>query len=115
MRPGLFHRSLGLAVFPLALGFYLELPACGSHDNQGSDGGVSKTVSWTAVPDPSVLGYKLYWGTISHQYDSHVDVGGNVSYTVSGLRPGTTYFFAVSAYNAGGESNLSAEVSSDVQ
>ena len=111
MRPGFFHRSLGWFIYPLVLGFCLGLPACGSNDKPGA----SKTVSWTAVPDSSVLGYKLYWGTVSHQYDSTVDVGSTVSYTVSGLRQGTTYFFAVSAYNAGGEGALSAEVSSDVQ
>jgi hypothetical protein len=92
------------------LGFYLALAACGSDD----DGGASKTLSWTAAPESSVLGYKLYWGTNSRQYDSHVDVGPEVSYTLTGLRPGTTYFFAVSAYNSGGESALSSEVSSFV-
>ena len=73
--------------------------------------GATKTVSWTAVPDPSVLGYKIFWGTSSHQYESRADVGPNTSYAVSGLRHGTTYFFAVSAYNTGGESGLSNEVS----
>ncbi|HTL61990.1 MAG TPA: fibronectin type III domain-containing protein [Nitrospira sp.] len=115
MRPGFVQRSLGFFMFALVLGFYLGLPACGSEDHQESADSVSKTVSWTAEPDPSVLGYKLYWGTISHQYDSHADVGRNDTYTVSGLRRGTTYFFAVSAYGVGGESDLSAEVSSDVQ
>ena len=95
------------------LGFYLGLAACGSEDGMppaSGASGASKTVSWSAVPAP-VFGYKLYWGTRSHEYDSHVDVGSNVSYTVNGLQPGSTYYFAVSAYNGGGESSLSAEVS----
>jgi hypothetical protein len=106
------HFSSGypsVLVFLAILGFSLSLTACGS-DDEGP--GASKTLSWTAVSEPSVLGYKLYWGTMSHAYDSNVDVGQNVSYTLSGLQPGTTYFFAVSAYNSGGESALSAEVSS---
>ena len=100
-------------VFLVVLGFSLSLSACGSDDEASS--GASTTLSWTAVPEPSVLGYKLYWGTMSHAYDSNVDVGHNASYTLSGLQPGTTYFFAVSAYNSDGESALSAEVSSLVQ
>ena len=106
------HFSCGypsVLVFLVILGCSLSLAACGS-DDEGP--GASKTLSWTAVPEPSVLGYKLYWGTMSHAYDSNVDVGQNVSYTLSGLQPGMTYFFAVSAYSSGGESALSAEVSS---
>jgi fibronectin type III domain protein len=71
----------------------------------------SRTLSWDAVPDSSVLGYKVYWGTSSHHYDTHVVAGGNTSYTVTGLRHGKKYFFAVSAYNVAGESGLSGEVS----
>ena len=96
------------------LGIFLvaRTAGCGSGDD-APDG--SKTLSWAAVPDPSVLGYKAYWGTSSHNYESHVDVGANTSYTITGLRHGTTYFFAVSAYNGGGESLPSAEVSSLVE
>jgi hypothetical protein len=98
------------------LGIYLVLflVGCGS-DDESTGIGASKTLSWTAVPDASVDGYKLYWGTASHQYESNVDVGPNVSYTLDGLRPNTTYYFAVSAYNSGGESGLSAEATSFVE
>jgi hypothetical protein len=40
-----------------------------------------------------------------------VDVGSQTSYTVTGLQPGTLYYFAVSAYNAGGDSGLSNVIS----
>jgi hypothetical protein len=86
---------------------------CGSSDDAADTG--TKTLSWTAVPDPSVLGYKAYWGTSTRHYESNADAGANTSYTVTGLRHGATYFFAVSAYNSGGESGLSAEVSSVVE
>jgi hypothetical protein len=98
------------------LGIYLALAGCGSDEKiSGAEpAGATKTLSWTAVPDSSVLGYKVYWGTTSHQYDSHADVGSAVSYTLSGLKPGTTYYFAVSAYSLGGESPLSTEASAFV-
>ena len=112
MRPCFIHRLVSVSVLLLSLGFYLGLAACGGSND---DAGASKTLSWTAVPDSSVQGYKVYWGTESHHYDSNADAGPNASYTVSGLRPGATYFFAVSAYNSGGESALSAEVTSLVQ
>jgi fibronectin type III domain protein len=112
MRPCCFHQFSLRVTGGCVLGFYLALVSCGSDD---APAGASKTLSWTAVPEPSVVGYKLYYGTSSGQYDSQVDVGPDVSYTVNGLTPGTTYYFAVSAYNSGGESALSSEVSSFVE
>lgn len=117
MHPGFLYRLVSVPMLVLSLGLYLALAACGGSSNDAGTGtaGASKTLSWTAVPDSSVLGYKVYWGTESHHYDSNADAGPNPNYTVNGLRAGETYFFAVSAYNAGGESALSAEVSSVVQ
>ena len=69
----LVHSMLGILLLAGTAG-------CGSCED-ALDGG-SKTLSWAAVPDPSVLGYKKYWGTSSHNYESHVDVGANTSYTI---------------------------------
>jgi hypothetical protein len=113
MRGGCSSIRTSSLLLVVVLGLVVVLAGCGSDDD--TPAGASKTLSWMAVPEPSVLGYKIYWGTVSRQYDSHVDVGSNVEYTVSGLQPGTAYFFAVSAYNAGGESGLSDEVSSLVE
>jgi Fibronectin type III domain len=113
-----FFRGSSSICVVFSIFFAAILGGCGSDGAAGGDmapEGATKTVSWTAVPDPSVLGYKIYWGTMSHQYESRADVGPNTSYAVSGLRHGTTYFFAVSAYNTGGESGLSNEVSTLVE
>jgi hypothetical protein len=116
MRLGFFPGSVPALVCRWILGVFLGLAGCGSDENisGGDPAGATKTLSWTAVPEPSVMGYKVYWGTMSHEYDSHVDIGSAVSYTLSGLKPGTTYYFAVSAYSLGGESALSTEVSAFV-
>ena len=115
MSPCFVHRSLCTSMLAVVLGVYLVLGGCGSDDGASTGTGASKTLSWTAVPDSSVAGYKLYYGTTSGHYESKVDVGPIPSYTLSNLQAGTTYFFAVSAYNEGGESALSTEVSSRVE
>lgn len=77
------------------------------------------TMSWTApttYSDGSALsglkGYKLYTGTTRGSYSNPVDVGNANSYTLTGLNDGTTYYFAVTAYdNLGNSSGYSNEVS----
>jgi hypothetical protein len=64
--------------------------------------GAAPTVSlgWKLSPDPRALGYTVLYGTATGSYSQSIDVG-NVSQTVvSGLAPGTTYYFAVFAYGA---------------
>ena len=57
------------------------------------------TLAWDPSSDPSVVGYRLYEGNASQTYTNLVDVGTNLVATVSGLVPGATYFFAVTAYD----------------
>lgn len=93
----------------------------------GNGGGGSEEVASNNVPklswDPptttvegsgltginSILGYKVYYGTSSGNYTSIVDVGNVTIYTVTGLSV-ETYYFAVTASNANGESVYSNEV-----
>lgn len=115
MRPCFLRRSRCISMRAVLLGIYLGLFSVGCGSDDESTLGASKTLSWTAVPDSAILGYKVYWGKESGQYESNADAGLNPKYTVNGLTPGRTYFFAVSAYNSGGESALSAEVTSVVE
>lgn len=66
-------------------------------------------LAWDPVNDSSVKGYKVHFGTSSRQYDTHQDVG-NVTSFVSYVSGGYTWYFAVSAYNAAGDSPLSQEL-----
>jgi hypothetical protein len=59
----------------------------------------SLTLAWNPSSGPNVQGYKIYYGTASHQYDSTVSVGNVTTATIPGLVEGTTYFFAVTAYD----------------
>ena len=103
-------RCVCLLLFP-----FLGVLGCGGEG--GSEDvsiiaprGATATLSWDAMPGSTVLGYKIYWGTSSHNYHLSQDVGPNTSYTISHLQHDTQYFFAVTAYNSGGESSFSDEV-----
>ncbi|MGD0614730.1 MAG: Ig-like domain-containing protein, partial [Verrucomicrobiota bacterium] len=69
-------------------------------------------MAWDPSPDTNVVGYNVYYGVASRTYTNIVDVGDVTNATISGLVEGTTYYFAVTAYNIlGMESAYSAEVS----
>jgi Fibronectin type III domain len=70
------------------------------------------TTKADGTPSTDIAGYKVYYGLTSRAYDFIKTVSNQTTYAVSGLEPGRTYYFAVTAYDASGnESDLSAEVS----
>jgi len=72
----------------------------------------SADMSWDPNSEPSVSGYRIYYGTASGNYTHITSLGKVTSGTVEGLMGGVTYYFAVTAYNAAGfESAFSAEAS----
>jgi PKD repeat protein len=75
------------------------------------------TLAWDAPTSATSLGgYKVYYGKASGNYTSNKDVGLQTTYTVANLSDGTTYYFAVKAYDASRttESGFSNEVSKTV-
>ncbi len=69
-------------------------------------------VSWSAVSDSRVAGYKIKYGTQSGSYQQSIDVGNSTSYRVVNLTDGATYFLQVTAYDSNRvEGTPSAEVS----
>jgi hypothetical protein len=72
----------------------------------------SVTLGWAPSQDPTVVGYTISYGGQSGDYTNTIDVGTNMSYTLSGLTPGSTYYFVTTSYNAYGiQSAPTAEVS----
>src|SRR5262245_43918728 len=70
------------------------------------------TLGWDRPSDGQAAGFVIFYGTSSRTYSQQVNVGNVTEFTVSGLSAGTTYYFAVKSYNAGGaQSDFSAEVS----
>jgi hypothetical protein len=69
-------------------------------------------LSWDANTEPDIGGYIAFWGTSPGSYDNQADVGNVTSYPITGLSEGTTYYFAVKAYDTStNTSAFSAEVS----
>ena len=74
----------------------------------------SLTVTWQANTESDLTGYKVYYGTASGQYGPPitVELGPDIpgSYQITGLRPRTRYWVALTAFNLGGfESGFSEE------
>jgi len=80
------------------------------------------TLSWDASPTAGVTGYKICYkqndsnppfdGVGANEGSSPVDAGNTLSTTLTGLDDNTTYYFAVTAYNAtNNESTFSNVVS----
>jgi len=68
-------------------------------------------LAWDPVVTPPVSGYTVHWGTASGAYASQMDAGNSTSRAITGLTEGTTYYFAVTAYDAaGGRSGYSNEI-----
>jgi hypothetical protein len=73
---------------------------------------VQVTLAWDPNIALGLAGYKVYVGTASGAYSVAIDVSNVTSYTVTGLQAGTQYYFAVTAYDSGGnQSGFSNEVS----
>ena len=94
----------------------LALAACGGGDSGDSN---SATLSWDAVSDPGLSGYRIYYGTAPGTYDqargSGYEVGATTTFTVTGLAAGRRYYFVATAFDASNnESPYSNEVYKDI-
>jgi hypothetical protein len=94
----------------------------GSSNNTSTTPNGSATLAWDAPTTNTdgtsltdLVGYKIYYGTVSGKYSHVIDVGNLTNYKVENLTVGTTYFFVVTDYNTSGvESGFSNEVAKTV-
>ncbi|EEF63049.1 IPT/TIG domain-containing protein [Pedosphaera parvula] len=62
-------------------------------------------LAWTASSTASVIGYRIFYGLDSGSLTNSTDVGNVTSANISGLIPSQTYYLAVVALTAGGQSS----------
>jgi hypothetical protein len=84
--------------------------------SQCANGPSPAVLTWDPVSDPNAR-YRVYYGTTSGTYlqpaRAGLDAAAATTYTVTNLTSGTTYYFAVTAYDLSisvNESNPSNEV-----
>ena len=107
--------ALNPAATPLSPGSYrVDCVALSTNGQSAGDAtffvnvtaATSVALTWDASTSTNVAGYKLYVGMTSGTYGSPIDVGNSLTYTVTGLAKGVTYYFAATAYNATGRERI---------
>ena len=110
---GRLRAGLAMLIASVVLG------GCGDSGAESGSGG-GGTAGNTAVlqwdPVAGAMGYRIYYGTTQggpyfQSPRNGVRVGNVTTFTVTGLRGGTRYFFVATAFNATSESWFSNEVS----
>ena len=79
-----------ILLFATALGFPISAVALGN-----------VTLAWQPSPDPTVVGYNVYWELANGAYPQKVSVSSQTA-TVSNLVEAMTYSFFVTAYTSSG-------------
>lgn len=112
--------ALNTATSPLSVGSYrVDCVALSTNGQNAGDStffmnvtaATSATLQWNASTSQGVTGYKVYIGMASGQYGSGIAVGNVLTYTVTGLAKGVTYYFVATAVSSTGESGYSNEIS----
>lgn len=67
------------------------------------------TLQWLESTDRRTIGYRIYYGNSSGRYDTRMDVGKVTRTTLSQLKDGVPYYFAVVAHDGREESVFSNE------
>ena len=79
--------------------------------------GADLTLGWLPNSETNLQGYKVYYGTKSHNYSTVIDTGnppsinGLVTVKITGFVPYTTYYFSVTSYN---DKALSSDLSPEL-
>jgi hypothetical protein len=102
------YNAAGESSFSNETNTILSIPSAPMSRRAYAETAGNIAVEWQSVP--GATGYKVKYGTVSGSYSNTMDVGNNLGQLVTGLTPGTTYYFVATAYNGRGESSTSSEM-----
>jgi hypothetical protein len=71
---------------------------------------ISVHLAWDASESTEVIGYKVYYGTVSRTYPYVFNAGNNLDYVITNVDDTKSIFFAVTAYSVNEESAYSDEL-----
>jgi PKD repeat protein len=69
------------------------------------------TLAWDSPNELGISSHRLYYGEFSRNDTLSIDLGNELSYTVTGLQGGKTYYFAATTIGVSEESGYSNELS----
>ncbi len=72
------------------------------------------SLAWSASPDASVTGYRLYYGTNAGTHYASAMIGNVTSATLTGLDEGVRYFIVAKAYDAASVESVASNEASGV-
>ena len=105
MKPFQITSRIGIAVWRSAVCILFVIIASSAYAAQ-------VTLSWNPNTESDLAGYRIHYGTARGSYSAPIDVRNVTVYTLIGLAPEQTYYFAATAYDSSGsESGYSNEVS----
>ena len=96
------------------------LSACGGGSSETDTVEPNTAIlTWDAVMDSNLAGYRIYYGTSPRAYEQPfgqgVEVGNVTTFAVTGLNRGSRHYFAATAFDtSNNESALSNEVFKDM-
>jgi len=95
-----------VSFFWLVVGLLIAAPFLQAQTSQ------SVSLAWNASTTPGTMNYRVRYGTTSGNYSTSLNAGNKTTATVTGLKAGTRYYFAVTATDSSGNESLpSNEVS----
>ena len=101
-RPAVFSRIAFFALLLLMTATTLHTGVPSAHAAQTTLLWSAPTTKTDGTSATNLAGYKVHIGSATRSYQQKIDVGNSTSYTAGGLLDGSTYYFAVTAYDTFG-------------
>lgn len=107
-----FSEIWGYTRLSVAILLLVSLLNSGEAKGQIVPNSYNASLAWDAHIDSTVTAYRVYYGTVSENYTTSINVENQTTVTIPNLESGIVYFFAITAINSSGlESGISNQVS----